>query len=86
MKKTFKNINNRISEAFYNAKCKLYDRFCSVTKTLSDTTGDLAANTIGGIIVAVVIIGLLIVAVNAFFPGFFTSMFEDMASKLGENW
>ena len=53
---------------------------------LSDTRGDLATNTIGGIIVAVVIIGLLIVAVNAFFPGFFTDMFNKMAQKLNSNW
>ena len=53
---------------------------------LSDTRGDLATNTIGGIIVAVVIVGLLIVAVNAFFPGFFTDMFNKMAQKLNSNW
>ncbi|MEA4896185.1 MAG: hypothetical protein VB064_13145 [Oscillospiraceae bacterium] len=53
---------------------------------LSDTRGDLATNTIGGIIVAVVTIGLLIVAVNAFFPGFFTDMFSKMAQELNSNW
>ncbi len=75
MKNTFKNIKNGITSAIVRAKT-----------TLCDTRGDLATNTIGGIIVAVVIIGLLIVAVNAFFPGFFTDMFADMASKLNENW
>ena len=53
---------------------------------LKDTRGDLAANTIGGIIVAVVIIGLLIVAINQFFPGFFSSMFGKMSDKLNANW
>ena len=36
--------------------------------------------------VAVVIIGLLIVAINAFFPSFFSSMFQSMANKLNANW
>lgn len=53
---------------------------------LRDKRGELATNTIGGIIVAVVIIGLLVVAINAFFPGFFTSMFNSMANKLNANW
>ena len=56
------------------------------SQILTDNRGDLATNTIGGIIVAVVIIGLLIVAVNSFFPGFFTDMFSKMAQKLNANW
>ena len=51
-----------------------------------DVKGDLATNTIGAIIVAVVIIGLLVVAVNTFFPGFFTEMFNSMKTKLNTNW
>ena len=51
-----------------------------------DIRGDLSTNTIGAIIVGVVIIGLLITAVNAFFPAFFTGMLTDMESKLNENW
>ena len=51
-----------------------------------DVKGDLATNTIGAIIVAVVIIGLLVVAVNTFFPGFFTEMFNSMKTKLNSNW
>ena len=35
---------------------------------------------------ALVIIGLLVVAVNTFFPGFFTEMFNSMKTKLNENW
>ena len=53
---------------------------------VQDVKGDLATNTIGAIIVAVVIIGLLIVAINAFFPDFFTSMFNSMKDKLNANW
>ena len=53
---------------------------------LQDVKGDLATNTIGAIIVAVVIIGLLVVAVNAFFPTFFTDMFNGMKTRLNSNW
>ena len=53
---------------------------------VQDVKGDLATNTIGAIIVAVVIIGLLVVAVNAFFPTFFTDMFNGMKTRLNSNW
>ncbi len=53
---------------------------------LTDCRGDLAVNTIGGIIIAVVLIGLLIAAIRAFFPGFFTAMFNSMQQKLNANW
>ena len=53
---------------------------------LCDCKGDLATNTIGAIIIAVVIIGLLVIAINAFFPGFFTTMFNSMQTKLNANW
>ena len=53
---------------------------------VQDVKGDLATNTIGAIIVAVVIIGLLVVAINAFFPSFFTDMFNSMKDKLNANW
>ena len=75
MKNTVKTIKTRLSKTIRKANT-----------VLSDTRGDLATNTIGGIIVAVVIIGLLIIAVNAFFPGFFTDMFGKMAEKLNGNW
>lgn len=57
-----------------------------ITTFAQDRRGDLATNTIGAIIVAVVIIGLLVVAVNAFFPTFFTEMFNSMKTKLNANW
>ena len=53
---------------------------------IQDVKGDLATNTIGAIIVAVVIIGLLVVAINAFFPTFFTDMFNGMKTRLNGHW
>ena len=44
------------------------------------------SNTIGAIIVAVVIIGILVLAINTFFPGFFTEMFNSMKTKLNGHW
>ncbi len=62
------------------------DGLCYMFPKLQDVRGDLATNTIGAIIIAVVIIGLLVVAINAFFPGFFTNMFNSMQNKLNANW
>lgn len=81
---------NKMKKAFTRIKCNVCD-VCDklVIKTAAavhDTRGDLAANTIGAIIVAVVIIGLLIVAVHTFFPGFFGDMFAVMKTKLTEGW
>ena len=53
---------------------------------VQDVKGDLATNTIGAIIVAVVIIGLLVVAINSFFPSLFTEMFNSMKTKLNSHW
>ena len=53
---------------------------------IEDRKGDLATNTIGAIIVAVVIIGILVLAINTFFPGFFPEMFNSMKTKLNANW
>lgn len=74
-----KNVINSISKKIHSAGGK-------AAQMLSDKRGDLATNTIGGIIVAVVIIGLLIIAINSFFPSFFTDMFGKMAQKLNANW
>ena len=56
------------------------------TASLTNNKGEIATSTIGGIIVGVVIVGLLIVAVNSFFPSFFSDMFSKMATKLNGNW
>ena len=71
---------------FNNLKQKALVAKTSVNTFVQDVKGDLATNTIGAIIVAVVIIGLLVVAVNTFFPGFFTEMFNSMKTKLNTNW
>ncbi|MGE4485794.1 MAG: hypothetical protein AB7C97_11855 [Oscillospiraceae bacterium] len=69
---------------------KITEKARSVTgraaSLLGDNRGDLAVNTIGSIILAVVIVGLLILAVNSFFPGFFQSIFDGMEQKLNANW
>ena len=69
-----------------NLKQKALAAKTSVTNFVQDVKGDLATNTIGAIIVAVVIIGLLVVAVNAFFPTFFTDMFNGMKTRLNGHW
>ena len=69
-----------------NLKQKAPAAKTSVTTFVQDVKGDLATNTIGAIIVAVVIIGILVLAVNTFFPGFFTDMFNSMKDKLNANW
>ncbi len=74
MKQLFKSLRGKLK------------RTGGAAALILDRRGELATNTIGGIIVAVVIIGLLIVAINSFFPGFFTSMFNNMANKLNANW
>ena len=71
---------------FNNLKQKALAAKTSVTTFVQDVKGDLATNTIGAIIVAVVIIGLLVVAINAFFPSFFTDMFTSMKDKLNATW
>lgn len=74
-----KKLINKISDKTIAAKCRL-------TSLFRDRRGDLATNTIGAIIIAVVIVGLLIVAINAFFPNFFSGMFTSMSEKLNGNW
>lgn len=92
MKNFIKNIITRIGNRISSYIAAFFAAFLGFLSTLvpprliRDRTGDLATNTIGGIIVAVVIIGLLVVAVNTFFPGFFTDMFSAMADKLNANW
>lgn len=71
---------------FNNLKQKALAAKTSVTTLVQDVKGDLATNTIGAIIVAVVIIGILVLAVNSFFPSFFTEMFNSMKDKLNANW
>lgn len=75
MKRLFNSIRSKVQNLSVRAH-----------NFVQDVKGDLATNTIGAIIVAVVIIGLLVVAINAFFPSFFTDMFTSMKDKLNANW
>ena len=75
MKTMLNNIRTRIRAAADKGRSLILDR-----------KGEVAVNTIGAIIIAVVIIGLLVVAINAFFPGFFNGMFASMQQKLNANW
>ena len=79
MKKFFSKLRSKICEKTTAIAVK-------AATVIEDVKGDLATNTIGAIIVAVVIVGLLVVAVKAFFPGFFNSMFQSMSQKLNANW
>ena len=69
-----------------SARSKFQNLCIRANNFVQDGKGDLATNTIGAIIVAVVIIGLLVVAINTFFPTFFTDMFNSMKTKLNANW
>lgn len=75
MKKHIESIKGKVKN--------VGEEFASV---LTNNKGELTTSTIGGIIVGVVIVGLLIVAVNQFFPSFFSEMFDKMADKLNANW
>lgn len=75
-----------MKKLFNNLKQKALAAKTCVSNFVADIKGDLATNTIGAIIVAVVIIGILVLAVNTFFPSFFTDMFNAMKEKLNANW
>ena len=75
-----------MKKLFHSISKKIRDTGNKAAVALTSNRGEIATNTIGGIIVGVVIIGLLIVAINQFFPGFFSNMFDSMADKLNGNW
>jgi len=79
----FRKTTDKVRQFFINLWVSLVSLF---RPTLCDCTGELATDSIGAIIVAVVIVGLLIAAINKFFPTFFTSMFTAMSEKLNANW
>ena len=83
MKNIIKSIRSFFMSLYYTFLSFTYRAFGVLA---GDCRGDLATNTIGAIIVTVVIVGLLVVAVRAFFPGFFTDMFTAMGDKLNANW
>jgi hypothetical protein len=75
MKNLFKSIQGKVKATGSKAM-----------SMLQSNKGELATSTIGGIIIGVVLVGLLIVAINQFFPNFFSDMFDKMAEKLNGNW
>jgi hypothetical protein len=75
MKNLFKSIREKVKATGSKAM-----------SMLQSNKGELATSTIGGIIIGVVLVGLLIVAINQFFPHFFSDMFNKMAEKLNGNW
>ncbi|MBR2895058.1 MAG: hypothetical protein IKC03_05295 [Oscillospiraceae bacterium] len=86
LQNAYQRITAYLCTLILNAMNLLYEAGIQTRAILSDCKGDLATNTIGAIIIAVVIIGLLVIAINAFFPGFFTTMFNSMQTKLNANW
>ena len=78
-----KNNMKRLVKAFRSKSQELGIR---AHNFFEDRKGDLATNTIGAIIVAIVIIGILVLAINTFFPDFFADMFQSMQDKLNANW
>ena len=87
MKKLIHRIRSRVRDfcafiySFILALCGYRLR-----RLARNCSGDIAVSTIGGIIITVVVIGLLVLAINAFFPGFFTNIFTSMSQKLNANW
>jgi len=75
-----------MKKLFQSIKVKARSIGGKTATALTNNKGEIATSTIGGIIVGVVIVGLLIVAVNQFFPNFFSDMFDRMAEKLNGNW
>ena len=87
MKKLIHRIRGRVQDCF----ALLYSMILALCgyrlrRLARSCSGDIAVSTIGGIIITVVVIGLLVLAINAFFPGFFTNIFTSMSQKLNANW
>ena len=90
MKNIFKSIRSKAQNTVSAVRSFFISLYCSfvscVSGTACDCRGDLATNTIGAIIIAVVIVWLLIAAIKTFIPGFFADMFDAMSDKLNANW
>ena len=79
MKNFIRTVRNKVEDLCVRTNLR-------TAAIVEDTKGDLATNTVGAIIVAVVIVGLLVVAVKAFFPTFFTNALKGMETRLNKNW
>lgn len=75
-------MKNRIQ----SIRRKIHETGSKAVSVLKSNKGELATSTIGAIIVGVVVVGLLIIAINQFFPDFFSDMLEKMSDKLNSNW
>ena len=56
-----------------------------VNETSSEEEGG-SSNLMTILIIVFVIIGLLVTAIDAFFPTFFADMFQSMETKLNTHW
>jgi len=72
MKKLIEAIRNTLIPGVY----------ATVNRAVTDDTGSDTTEKIGMVVVAVVIVGLLAVAVRAFMPGLFTSIGTIAQQKL----
>lgn len=77
VKKNFQALCVKAHIARENAKSK-------VNTFVSDIEGSDTTEKIGMVVVAIVIVGLLATAVNAFMPNFFTQIFTTAKEKLDE--
>lgn len=85
MTKLFKKAHSIVKNKAHNA-AMLRNSNRSVAELLKDNRGDMAVDFLGKIIIAVVIVGLLIFAVNAIFPNLFTNILSQVESKLTAAW
>ena len=53
---------------------------------VASTSGELTTDHLGSWLAGVVIVGVLIAAVNAAFPGIFSTMMSTLQSKLNALW
>ena len=61
-----------------------FSKYVSIVDSHTSELGGMA--WVYAIIGMLVIIGLLVVAINSFFPSFFTEMFNSMKTKLNSHW
>lgn len=78
MKSFMNKMADKANNLCVRAKCVVD----GAKQTLSDKTGDLTTNTLGGIILGIIFIGLLLLAVNTIFPGVIQRLFETISTKL----
>lgn len=78
MKNFMNKLADKANKLYIRTNCAIH----SAEKVLADKTGDLTTNTLGGIILGIIFIGLLVLAVNTIFPGVIQRLFSSMSTKL----